>query len=350
MRLIFVLLLFVSAVMHAQTTLTFQNNSLKSRDVNTFQEIQFVDPGVPGANQTWDYSHAQFTGLNQCSSLRDAALPKMAGAGNYNLLLDETDYEYLLNSKTNELEELGYENSVQKMTLLYSDPVVKMKYPFSYGNSFTDHFAGIALYDGMNKIDVSGDMTVTADAYGTLILPDLTVTGALRVKFVKTGQQINMCGISEFKIVKYSWYATGYRYPLLNLNSVEYRTNGGAPVVTKTASLNTLQPYEKNGTIGSDVPASTVLPVKSAVKVAISPNPFVDQLIYSYVLPESMNISIDLYDMAGKTYGRLVSNQPQAGGFHNGELISSKYGLTPGVYFMRFSFNDQVAIYRVVKF
>ena len=84
--------------------------------------------------------------------------------------------------------------------------------------------------------------------------------------------------------------------------------------------------------------------------MVISPNPFVEQLTYSYQLSVPLKVTIELYDMAGKIYGKLVNNQLQTAGFHNGELVASRYGLMPGVYFMRFTFDQQIVISRVVKF
>jgi len=86
-----------------------------------------------------------------------------------------------MNSSDNKLEELGYENKDLKLNLVYSDPVLKMKYPFNYGEQYTDHFIGVAYYNEIYTIDFFGDYTVTADAYGTLILPDRVIENVLRV-------------------------------------------------------------------------------------------------------------------------------------------------------------------------
>ena len=349
-RLLSLLLLLLSLGLGAQTTLTYQHNSLRSMDCNTYQEVQFADPGASGPNQVWDFSKVEPTGKNQCSSIMAATMPKMSGVGPYNLLLADSGYEYMMNSAESRLEELGYVNNEQKLTLIYMDPVVKMKYPFSFGNSYTDQFIGEAITNGTGKIDFTGYITVSADASGTLILPDRVINGALRVKSVKVGQQINMCGTSDVHIVKYSWYASGYRYPLLNLSVVEVRTNGGIPVITRSANYNSLQFYEKSAVLGSTTKAANAPLAKSEVKVVISPNPFTDQLVYSYVLTDPLPVTIDLYDMAGKSYGRLLSNQLQEVGLHNGELVAARYGLTPGVYFMRFTFDKQISIFRIVKY
>ena len=348
-RLFAFLLLLLPVGLSAQTSLTFLNNSLRINDSNTYQEIQFPDPGTSGPNQEWDFSHIQFTDKSQCSSIQFPTMQKVTGIANFNLVLADNGYQYFMNSLESGLEEAGYVNNDLKLSLVYIDPVLKMKYPFAYGNQYTDHFEGVALYDGTSKIDIAGDFIVSADAYGTLILPDRVIKDVLRVKSVKQGQQNNVCGTTDFSIVRYSWYAAGYRYPLLNLNTVETRSNGVPAVITKTANYNIQQPYEKKGVLGAVAQSSPAALPGSEVEVVISPNPFKDRLTYSYFLPESMDVSIDLYEMSGKTIGWIFKKQSQASGLHNVELFASKFGLVPGVYFMRFAFDKQIVIKRIVK-
>ena len=211
-------LIALSVGLSAQTTLTYPNNAFVPGDSFTYQEIQFADPGNSGQNQIWDFSKIQFTGKSPFSTIQTANLPKVDGAGDYNLSLLENGYEYFMNSSENGLEEHGYSNPDLKLTLKYSDPVIKMKYPFAYGAQFTDHFIGIAYYSETNTIDFFGDNAVSADASGTLILPDRVIDHTLRVKSTKTGLQVNMCGTTDINIVKYSWYAMG-----LQISSIEYQ-------------------------------------------------------------------------------------------------------------------------------
>jgi hypothetical protein len=222
-----------------------------------------------------------------------------------------------------------------------------MKYPFSYGDQFTDHFIGVATYNETYTIDFFGDCLVTADAYGTLIMPDKILDNTLRVKSVKTGLQINMCGTTDVNIVKYAWYASGYRYPVLSISTVENKYSSGSTEIIKTAFTNTEQTTEKSALVGS---VNTVKQIEvPEVTVALSPNPFSEKLTFNYTLPGSLPVSIELYDMTGKQSGWLVKNQPQTQGYHTGELDAATYGLTPGIYFMRFTFDKQVIIRKVVK-
>jgi len=353
-RFFFLLLIVLPSVVAAQTTVTYQNNSLHICDSNTFREILYSDPGHAGAGQIWDFSRVQDAGKNIISSVQCAEVPKMNGVNDYGMMLDENGYEYFMSSSEKDLVEQGYVNKDLKMVLSYSDPVVKMKYPFVYGDHFTDHFKGVALFDQVSSINLEGDITVEADGYGTLILPDRVIEGALRVKSNKTGLEVNNCGTIDVNITKYSWYAPGYRYPVLNLSSVESRVNGGAPTVTKSANTNIQQFVVKSSVLGVDILAqsksSSVAPADQEIAVKISPNPFSEKLEYAYSLPGNRIVTIEMYDGSGKVIGTLVSNEGQTGGYHNGELYSSRYSLKSGVYFMRFTFDKQIVINKVVKF
>jgi hypothetical protein len=341
------ILLFMSIGLFAQNTLTFKNNGLIAGDSSTFREIRFVEPGNAGPNQIWDFSKIEFTGKSPVSQMQPASSAKSSGGADFNLLLKDNGYDYYMSSTESSLEERGYNNNVNKMTLTYSDPVVKMQYPFSYGDQFSDPFTGVALYNGNSRIEFSGTNNVTADAYGTLIMPDMVIKNTLRVKSVKTGLQINTCGSTEIKITKYFWYAPGFRYPVMGLSSIETRYRGESPVITKTGYSNTSQQHDGSAITSSNDPGNQV--EKSDVSVIVFPNPFTDKLSYNYFLRKQLPVSIEVYDMSGKYSVRLVKNQIQSEGLHSGELDAVTSGLTSGVYYIRFTFDKKVVISKVVK-
>ena len=340
------ILLFVSIGLFAQTSLTYKNNALLPGDASNYREVQFVDPGNAGPNQVWDFSKIQYKGKDAASTIQPASMQKVSGAGDYNLLLNENGYDYFMNSTEARLEERGYTSQEKKMTLTYSVPVVKMKYPFFYGDQFTAPFTGVAFFSETNRIDFGGDMTVSADAYGTLVLPEMTVPNTLRVKSVKKGLQISMCGSTEINIVKYSWFAAGYRYPLMSINIIENRYRGGNPDITKTAYTNTQQHLE-----GSTAGAATTgkQAELSDVSVMLFPNPFSENLSYNYFLRKQLPVSIELYDMSGKYSLHILKNQVQTEGLHTGDLDAVANGLAPGVYYIRFTFDKQVVVNKIVK-
>ena len=346
-------LILLAFGLSAQIVLTYSDNALIAGDSFSFQEIQFTDPGNSGPNQIWDFSKIQLTGKNPVSAIQTPAVPKMDGAGDYNLSLVENGYEYFMNSLESGLEEHGYSNTDLKLTLKYSDPVVKIKYPFTYGTQFTDHFIGIAYYSETNTIDFFGDNAVSGDAFGTLILPDRVIDNALRVKSVKTGLQVNMCGTTNISIAKYNWYATGYRYPVASISIVENTPGVGAAQIIKTAYLTTQLPLKNSPAVPANLASSATDPNKAMTKPEVSvnilPNPFTDQLTYNYFLNEQMSVSVELYNISGKNMAWIVKDQQQTLGLQTGEVIASRYGLTPGVYFLRFTFDKQIVISKIVK-
>jgi hypothetical protein len=340
-------LLFMSVSLFAQTSLTHQNNALISGDSCTYREIQFADPGNAGPDQIWDYSKIQFTGKSIVSFIQPDPSQKTTGVEDNNILLKESGYDYSLTSFENRLEERGYVNKGKNLTFEYSVPVIKMKYPFFYGDQTITPFTGVAYYNGKNKIDFSGNYTVAADAYGTLILPDVVIKNTLRVKIIKKGWQISMCSSTETNIIKYYWYAPGCRYPVLNISIVENRYRGGAPEILKTAYVTAQQLNDGNTIAGSNDPGTKI--EKSDVSVILFPNPFDVKLTYNYFLRKQLHVSIELYDMSGKYSLRLLKNQIQSEGLHTGILDGFTHGLTPGVYYIRFTFDKQVIIGKVIK-
>ena len=347
------ILAIVSNGLFAQTSLTFKNNGLTIGHSYTSQEIQYLDPGNAGANQTWDFTNVVFAGKSLTSTLLIPPVQKPTGILNDNILLNDNGYDYFMSSSENKLEELGYINKVQKINLAYSDPVLKMKYPFDYGSAFSDHFIGVAFANDTNRIDFFGDCFVTADAYGTLILPDRILENVLRVKSVKKGIQINMCGKVDLNIVKYSWYADGYRYPVFTTNVIGISYYEGATTFTSSAYINTQQQNEKAAIVGLNLTGKLVglgIPVENqGIKVSISPNPFKDNLTYSFTLGKAMDVSVELYDMAGKHIAWHLKNQTKPEGLHSGELGPLTNNLPTGVYFIRFIFDNQSVIRKVIK-
>ncbi len=335
----------------AQTTLTRQNNSLIAGESCTYHEIQFEEPGNAGPNQVWDFSKIQFTDKNPVTSFLPAASQKPAGIVNSNLSLLDDGYTYFMSSTENSLEELGYANHIKNMNMVYSDPVLKMKYPFSYGNQFTDPFVGVAFFNETYRIDFTGDNTVSADAYGTLLMPNLILENVMRVKSVKKGIQVNPCGKVIVNIVKYAWYAEGYRYPVLVISSVENTyANSMTPEITKTASVYTPQINTTSQNVIPDNSGTTMKPnVNPGVSVTLFPNPFSERITYNYFLKKDVPVSISLYDITGKYNQTIADNQTQTAGFHSGEIGGLKSTLPAGVYYLRFIFGEQVVVQKFVK-
>lgn len=334
----------------AQTTLTPQNNAPIEGESCTYNEIQFVEPGNQGPNQLWDFSNIKFTEKHPVTAFKPALTPKLEGIGAYNLSLEEDGYNYFMNSSETSLQELGYINTEKNINMVYSDPVLKMKYPFSYGDQFTDAFNGTAFFNKDYKIEFTGEISASADAYGTLILPNTVINNAMRVKTVKQGLQNNRCGQVKIYIVRYAWYAEGYRYPVLVINVVEKTfPNNPNPEITKTASIYTPQINNTPITKVIGNPGTINHAGNTDVSVVLYPNPFSEKITYNYFLKEQVPVTITLFDVTGKYNEVIVDNQIQSEGIHTGEIGGLNSSLAAGVYYLQCNFGEQVVVQKFVK-
>jgi hypothetical protein len=348
MKRIYILLLFsvLLTSIFAQGTLTFLNNGLLSGDTSRTLEINFIDPGNPGENQVWDFSGIQYTGKNTPWGVASDTSLKMPGTNSIGLMLCEEGYDYKYISSNNSLEETGYVNSGKKIILSYADPLIKMRYPFSYGQSFSDPFSGVAWFNETSRIDLSGVSTVTADAFGTLILPDRILKNTLRVKSARQSLQIGVCGSTQSNTDKYFWYAPGYRYPVLMVSTTSNSHGGKEPVFVNIAWVNLNQQALSPVATGPD-PDNQVETAENSV--IVYPNPFNEKLTYNYFLRKQVTVSVELFDMSGKFNFRVEKKQLQAEGLHTGTINAPVLGLPPGVYYLRFTLDKQVVVTKVVK-
>jgi hypothetical protein len=204
----------------------------------------------------------------------------------------------------------------------------------------------LELFDITGK-SISRLISKQSQQWGTLILSDRVLTNVLRVKSVRKGIQTGVCGSTLSTITRYSWYAKGYRYPVLNISQLEQVTGNDSPNLTYTAFINTAQPFTP-GVAGSG--SSTVQQTDDQqVTVMVFPNPFTASATYRYFLRQPVVVSLELFDITGKSISRLISKQSQQDGIHEGSIEALSLGLTPGIYYARFTFDRQVVVVKMVK-
>lgn len=348
MKKTYILLLFSIFLSNAfaQVTLNYTNNGLLPGNPSVTTEIVFIDPGNTGENQLWDFSGIQYTGKTTVSSITGDESLKMQGTNEKNVILSEDGYAYNYLSSETGYKEKGYVNSGKQLTLNYTEPVIRIQYPFSYGQHFSNPFAGVAMFNDNNRIDVTGAYTVSADASGTLILPDRILKNTLRVKTSKQFLQTGMCGSIQSNLVKYCWFAAGYRYPVLTLCVTENIYSGKDPVIVKNGWLNLDQHSTDALTVGVDPKTQGETGENSVI---VFPNPFTEKVTYNYFLRKQVPVMVELFDMSGKFNLRIEQKQLQPEGLHSGILDASVLGLPPGVYYLRFMFDKQVLVSKIVK-
>jgi len=341
-RFIFFISLVTISSLSAQTVLTFDNNGLRQGDTINTQEIEYVQPGSAGESQVWDFSNVKLTGKVNTTVMPADATGRTGGTADYNLVMKEDDRNYYMSLDENAYVEKGF--TTGNTSIIYSDPIIRLKFPFAFGQTFTDKYLGDAIYSSNTIIPITGDYTVTADATGTLILPGMIIRNVLRLKVEKNAFQVNPCSITESTITRYFWYAPGARYPVMGTSYTEHKTTSKEPQVIKTSFIN---PQDAGLQL---VTGDNVYPNRVAdYSVVTYPNPFQEKLEYVYLLHKPVKVTVELLDLSGKELSVIESRAMQAEGLHFGQVDSFRENLSMGVYYLRFTFGNETYVSKVVK-
>ncbi len=83
----------------------------------------------------------------------------------------------------------------------------------------------------------------------------------------------------------------------------------------------------------------------NALKLTVAPNPFMNDISVSFLLPEQEKISFELFDIRGKKIDTLLSGQCSAG-MNRYQL--NILNLKSGVYFLKFITEDSVEIQKII--
>lgn len=339
--LIFSLFIFTQAF--TQVVLTYRNNAPLPGDTLITYDIDLTSPGTAGPGQVWDFSGLQISAEKNMSCISAKPSRMLDGISGYNTILTDRGNEYFYKIDEKSSEMLGLFN--KDLSIVLTDPIVKMKYPVLFGTRFTDEYSGSGPNKYNSDVAISGEFTIEADACGTIILHDRIIKDALRIKSEEKKIQINPCNIYEIKSTSYTWYVPSSRYPVIGMTTRELKSNGAEPVVTHTAFIN---PQMANAGILLAGSADASQDASDA-SLILYPNPFIETLYYNYYLRRQMPVTVELVDMNGKNIITLAREQVQSEGFHTGDLDALKHDLKMGVYYFRFTFGDKVLVSKVVK-
>ncbi len=206
---------FASMLSFAQPILTGANSNLVVGDINTISLYDWVAPGNSGANQAWDFSSiTTHTTNNNIMTYTITSIPSSISSqySNANIFLDYTYGGNIYNTNSTVFQSYGsYDATSSNNNLIYQDPMDILRYPFTYGNSFTDSYNG-----SQGSKFSKATATVTVDGYGTLSLPMGTFSNVLRV-YTHTVGKDSTSSSNQVLFVRdeYRWYLPGNHYPIL---------------------------------------------------------------------------------------------------------------------------------------
>lgn len=227
-----VFIAFVVLLVHAEFlagneyVLTRECNMPRVGDEFALRRVEFVEPGDGGRGCVWDFSTA--VTVNSDYRIRYS----VTGDSVIVVKKNRTTYKYCMQGDS--LMWTGYEN---RLTLMRdSVAAVALRFPFGFGDELERDFYFKGIYSQTKEIAARGGSTVTADAIGTIYLPDGdTLRNVLRVKreydsrvkIFRHGDstEIEAGNDSLLRHIEtvHLWYAEGYRYPVAKTLEHSYR-------------------------------------------------------------------------------------------------------------------------------
>lgn len=222
-----VVLLLTAQLGFAQITLT-QANAPVEGDVfeYVFVDATGISPGAAGADVTWDFSDLTTVGAGPSGDYADPATTAYASNFPTATLAEVNTGSIIYYEVTaTEMAIVGSVNlGATDLIIDYHNPSTQMQYPFTYNSTFTDE--GGRTYA---TLESRLERTVTADAYGTLILPIGTIENTLRVTSVQTLRDTvptDPFGYFEQEITLYEWFVEDRRDPVFTQFASTVDDNG----------------------------------------------------------------------------------------------------------------------------
>jgi len=304
---------------NAQPILTYNQHALKADVDNSMSYCDYIEPGPAGANNTWDFSglhfNRSFTGYLKNSMVTEIGVT-FPGT---NTELTEFDSRFYFFVDEDKIEQYGYSSVDRRTQIKYDIPFVKMKFPFTYGNSFSGTFSGKTFYSGIEGGEIVGNYSVEADAFGTLILTgNTTYENTLRIRTEKNYTNSFNNRSEEVNIITYRWYTESHRYPVLVLT--EHSVKSGEII-----TLNHQAAYNNNAVF-------FVSPIV-AESVLLYPNPTTSYLVLEFNAIAAGTINFTISDASGKVI-RTFDEDVSTGGICTYDLSGKIAELSPAMYYL----------------
>lgn len=216
----------------------------------------------------------------------------------------------------------------------YSNYEDILRYPFTYNSTYVDSFAATYV-SGSSTFNRSGAITVTADGYGTLILPNGTFTNALRIHRSENYSD-SMVGFPfgfSYLTDIYTWYVPGIRQALLSQTQLTIVGSGPTP---KTAFFTNQTP---------SLGASNLQMTDEAF--ILYPNPVKDELNIEFMMDQPGYVHISISDIIGRNVAIITNGTFNSGKQHFSYPTSS---LQKGLYIVKMQTENETVTRKIEIF
>lgn len=232
------------------------------------------------------------------------------------------------------LKLVGYETNLEKMD--YTEPLVMLAYPFSYGYTIDNNYEGIGTYCQTLVMKNSGSQFVEADAEGRIVTAEGdTLNHVIRLHTIRTSS----VGIyskedtlfSDTTFIKQEikeinqWFVRGYRYPLYETFSTAYYDHMDHVSTILSAYMYSTDEQdvledEVNEEIQKEIEMEN-LATKDIIHYVISNDG--SRLSLDYSLDVDASINALICNVRGMVYGRRSNHYPAGSGYNMSFDISS---------------------------
>jgi hypothetical protein len=263
-------------------------DTMKTYIMDTSGFTSGLPNNITGSNVFWDFSPIVKTSSLAASEkyLSPSSVPSASLYPSCNLVMETTpmSYNYLKSSDvpSSKLEFLGFRlGTLARAT--FTNSVIYSKYPFSYGQSYTDPASGtFSANTGTGTINgsVVGSISNSADGTGTLMLGQQMIPGVLRIKSVQQFTLLQgFLPLASLKIITYNYYTQTDKFPLLSCQYQSMSFALSSPTVVGSVRMN------------ASIPLLGLEEYREAEDITLFPNP-AGEYIYLAGMIDDMNAEI----------------------------------------------------------
>lgn len=221
----------ISTLVSAQPVLQSGDISYVPGEAFVEHTCPWIDPGPGGADQVWNFGALDCPNTWTNTWIAPFATMNEDWPTTTVVWNSQSRFE-MYEASTDAFRALGFSEGITLTSARYDDPSDEIRYPFTYGDSYTDTWNGWNYFPdgtgGQDSSAVSGTLAVEADGHGTLILPFGTIEDVLRIHKVRQFPG----GTGTTTVEEYRYYAVGTHHPWFHT----YRSsNSGSPTVVERA-------------------------------------------------------------------------------------------------------------------
>lgn len=357
----------------SQVKLLGKDHNYRHGDYIVKQRVDYIEPNTSGQGVVWDFAALKTSKehyLIKYFNINENDTSSFCGL--------EHDTRYYYHRQEDSIWATGFENHTT--FLKYTEPELRMKFPFTYGDSLSSNWEGEGLYSNLFHFKIRGHTRVFADAEGQLVLPEAhVIDSVLRVHTTRYYEETGKDSL-RMTLDVYSWYSPIIPYPVFESIKTILHQNNNDTIISdisfyylpqKTENLHEDKNPKDSTMTGRSSEMNTSsfeLPLalngftrpENSQKnsqasdnpklddfiadVFMAPNPVKNDLTVKYKLLRGASVYLTLYNMGGSPVWKSPRRKLREG--HYTEIIPMGHLMT-GTYVMHVSI-DHLAFSRII--